>query len=72
MASVPIPVIDLPWADDYTGSDAETSTAARRLVDAAADHGFVYIRNQGTGFTNMNVDEAFDIVRARLVVALIC
>jgi isopenicillin N synthase-like dioxygenase len=51
-----IPVIDL--ADDATAEAAQ----AARLVDAAADHGFIYIRNAGAGVTDMDVAGAFEIV----------
>jgi isopenicillin N synthase-like dioxygenase len=52
-----IPVIDL--ADDATAEAAQ----AARLVDAAADHGFIYIRNAGAGVTDMDVAGAFEIAK---------
>jgi hypothetical protein len=40
--SVPIPVIDISNADLKTGYE---------LIDAAAGHGFVFIRSHGMDFT---------------------
>jgi isopenicillin N synthase-like dioxygenase len=53
-AMPPIPIIDLDTPD------ADAPTAAR-LVDAATDHGFIYIRNSGRQFTAIDVDGAFNI-----------
>ena len=48
-----IPVIDI------SVSDAET---ASRLADAVADHGFVFIRGNGLGFTSHILDDMFALV----------
>lgn len=51
--SANIPVIDL------SGDQAQV---ARQLVDAAEDHGFIYIRNLGHDISPLDIDKAFKIV----------
>jgi isopenicillin N synthase-like dioxygenase len=51
--SADIPVIDI------SGDQTEV---ARQLVQAAEDHGFIYIRNLGRDIAPAAVDEAFDLV----------
>ena len=48
-----IPVIDLSGPSD---------TVAKELVDAAAEHGFIYIRNHGREIPAATVDQAFSLV----------
>ncbi|KAG5977522.1 hypothetical protein E4U55_006725 [Claviceps digitariae] len=48
--SAEIPIIDL---------SGDPSTVANQLVDAAADHGFIYIRNLGHDIPPASIDEAF-------------
>lgn len=48
-----IPLIDL---------SGDPSTVASQLVNAAAEHGFIYIRNQGHDIPAASVDEAFELV----------
>ncbi|KAG5974028.1 hypothetical protein E4U56_005012 [Claviceps arundinis] len=47
-----IPLIDL---------SGDPSTVASQLVNAAAEHGFIYIRNQGHDIPAGSVDEAFEL-----------
>lgn len=54
-----IPVIDI----SATG-DEEQAKVAKELVEAAIEHGFVYIRNRGADIPVESVDQAFDLVRA--------
>ncbi|KHO01486.1 Oxoglutarate/iron-dependent oxygenase [Metarhizium album ARSEF 1941] len=49
-ASAVIPIVDL------SGPQADV---AKQLVDAAADHGFIYIRNLGHDIPVASIDEAF-------------
>jgi len=51
-----IPIIDI--ADD--GGDA--IQVAKELVEAAIEHGFIYIRNTGKDIPIEAVDGAFDMV----------
>lgn len=51
---VDIPVIDI------AGNEADV---ARQLVDAAEEHGFIYIKNLGQNITPSAIDEAFRLVR---------
>jgi isopenicillin N synthase-like dioxygenase len=50
-----IPVIDI------SGS-APRDEVAKQLVDAAATHGFVYIKNQGKDIPVEAIDKVFEIV----------
>ena len=60
-----IPVIDIsdPALDEREG--------ARQLVDAAADHGFIYIRNLGRDISVDQVDNAFDLVLDSLITSFL-
>ena len=51
-----IPVIDISAEGDQT-------QVARELVEAAIEHGFVYIRNTGKDIPVAAVEGAFDVVR---------
>ncbi|KAK3901857.1 hypothetical protein C8A05DRAFT_16021 [Staphylotrichum tortipilum] len=51
-----IPVIDISAEGDQT-------QVARDLVEAAIEHGFVYIRNTGKDIPIAAVEEAFDVAR---------
>lgn len=51
--SAGIPVIDL------SGDQNEVS---RQLVEAAEDHGFIYIKNLGKDISAPDIDEAFNLV----------
>lgn len=57
--SAPIPVIDLTGAEE---GGAKRDAVARELVEAAVEHGFVYIRNTGLDIPAASVNGAFDIV----------
>lgn len=59
-----IPVIDV----SATGEE-EQAQAARELVEAAIEHGFVYIKNKGADIPAAAVDNAFDLVRSVLLEA---
>lgn len=52
-----IPLIDI----SATSEDAQLKVA-KELVDAAVEHGFVYIRNTGGDIPPDAVDRAFDLV----------
>lgn len=52
-----IPVIDI----SATGEE-EQARIAKELVEAAIDHGFVYIRNKGADIPAEVVENAFTIV----------
>ncbi|KAM0363729.1 hypothetical protein ACHAP4_000585 [Fusarium culmorum] len=52
-----IPLIDI------SAPDADQEEIARQLVDAAEEHGFIYIRNLGRDIQAKDVDGAFDLVR---------
>lgn len=54
-----IPIIDI----SATG-DEEQVKVAKELVEAAIEHGFVYLRNQGADIPAETVENAFDLVRA--------
>lgn len=54
-ATANIPIIDI------SGDQAEV---ARQLVDAAEEHGFIYIRNLGKDIPASDVDTAFKLVSA--------
>lgn len=53
-----IPVIDI-------SSDGDQSQVARDLVDAAIEHGFVYIKNTGKDIPVASIDWAFEMVMNR-------
>ena len=52
--SAGIPIIDI--------NSADTATIGRQLVDAAEEHGFIYIRNLGKDISPGQIDEAFHLV----------
>ncbi|KAJ4147940.1 hypothetical protein LMH87_002433 [Akanthomyces muscarius] len=51
MAQSGIPIIDINSADE--------ATTGKQLVDAAEEHGFIYIRNLGQDISAEQIDEAF-------------
>lgn len=51
-----IPIIDI------SESQADQASIAKRLVDAAAEHGFVYIKNTGLDISVAQIEQAFSIV----------
>ncbi|KAJ2963209.1 hypothetical protein NQ176_g10871 [Zarea fungicola] len=53
MAQSGIPVIDINSADE--------ATIGKALVDAAEEHGFIYIRNLGQDIPAEQIDEAFSL-----------
>ncbi len=57
MAQSGIPIIDINSADE--------ATIGQQLVDAAEEHGFIYIRNLGQDISADQVDEAFALVCIR-------
>lgn len=52
--SAEVPIIDLEGPED---------DVARQLVDAAEEHGFIYIKNTGRNITASEIDEVFELVR---------
>ena len=60
MSAAPIPVIDLTGAEE---GGAARDAVAKALVDAAVEHGFVYIRNTGLDIPAAAVNGAFGISR---------
>lgn len=50
-----IPVVDI-------SDERNQQEVARELVDAAIEHGFVYIKNTGKDIPVEAIDEAFEIV----------
>lgn len=55
-----IPVIDVEAA-----AGEELARVARELVEAAVEHGFVYIRNRGADIPVDAVENAFDLVQSQ-------
>jgi isopenicillin N synthase-like dioxygenase len=53
-ASAEIPIIDL---------SGDQHQVAKQLVDAAEEHGFIYIRNLGKDISAADIDAAFKLVR---------
>lgn len=51
--SADIPIIDI------AGNEADV---AQKLVNAAEEHGFIYIKNLGVNITPESIDEAFRLV----------
>jgi sialic acid synthase SpsE len=51
-----IPIIDI------SAEGADELEVAKALVDAAAEYGFVYIKNSGKDISAEQVQNAFDIV----------
>lgn len=54
-----IPIIDI------SAPDADQKEVAKQLVDAAEEHGFIYIRNLGLDIQAKDIDGAFDLVSKR-------
>lgn len=52
-----LPIIDI----SAEGPDHQAQVA-KSLVDAAAEHGFVYIRNTGRDLTREQIENAFAVV----------
>ncbi|KAK5631196.1 hypothetical protein RRF57_006911 [Xylaria bambusicola] len=52
-----IPIIDISGS----GIQGDSTRVAKQLVDAAAEHGFVYVRNTGHDIAFAQVQQAFDI-----------
>ncbi len=52
-----IPVLDI------SGDGVDQTKVAKDLVEAAVEHGFIYIKNTGVDIPISQVDGAFDIVR---------
>lgn len=53
--SADIPIIDVNAGD--------RATVAKQLVDAAEEHGFIYIKNLGADIPVADIDETFNTVR---------
>ncbi len=51
-----IPIIDI------SAEGADQAQVAKSLVDAAAEYGFVYIKNTGRDITIDQIENAFDVV----------
>lgn len=51
-----IPVIDI------SAQDVDQKAIAQQLVDAAVEHGFIYIRNLGRDISPGEIDGAFALV----------
>lgn len=60
-----IPVIDI----SATGEE-EQAKVAKELVEAAIEHGFVYIRNKGADIPGDAVENAFNLVRSHFRAAI--
>lgn len=53
------PKANIPLIDLAGGDQAEV---ARRLVDAAAEQGFIYIKNKGQDISVEDIDSIFGLV----------
>lgn len=53
-ATANIPIIDISGDQDVV---------AQQLVDAAQEHGFIYIKNLGRDISSSSIDGAFALVR---------
>lgn len=60
-----IPLIDI----SAPGEDAQLKVA-KELVDAAVEHGFIYVRNTGADIPADAVERAFDLVLCSLYLIL--
>lgn len=58
-ANAQIPIIDI------SANGADQAGVARRLVDAAAEHGFIYIRNTGKDISTDLIQRTFELVSIR-------
>lgn len=54
--SADIPIVDL---------SGDETDVARQLVNAAEDHGFIYIKSLGQNIAPESIDEAFKLVSER-------
>lgn len=61
-----IPVIDI--SDD----NQDQAQVAKKLVEAAIEHGFIYIKNTGKDIPVEDVDTAFELVFTSLFPSLLC
>ena len=52
----PIPVIDLSSADTYDGTDGSP------IVDAAAKYGFIFVKGEALGFSQLLLNDIFALV----------
>ena len=59
--AAPIPIIDI-----FAESGTDELQTAKALVDAAAEHGFVYIKNTGKDITTKQIESAFGLVCAHI------
>lgn len=59
MATATAPVIPII---DISAAGAGELDVAKALVDAAAEHGFVYIKNTGKDITAQQISNAFELV----------
>jgi len=55
-------IAEIPVIDISTDSDEAEARVAKELVDAAVQHGFIYIRNTGKEIPVHAVDGAFNLV----------
>lgn len=55
-ANAQIPIIDI------SANGADQADVARRLVDAAAEHGFIYIKNTGNDISADLIQRTFELV----------
>lgn len=53
-ATANIPIIDI---------SGDQHVVAQQLVDAAQEHGFIYIKNLGRDISSSSIDGAFALVR---------
>jgi isopenicillin N synthase-like dioxygenase len=59
-----IPIIDI------SAPNADQKEVAKQLVDAAEEHGFIYIRNLGHDIQAKDIDGAFDLVSKKKQICL--
>ena len=59
MATATVPVIPII---DISAAGAGELDVAKALVDAAAEHGFVYIKNTGKDIAAQQISNAFELV----------
>lgn len=57
MPTANIPIIDI------SAQDVSQEDIARQLVNAAEEHGFIYIRNLNNDIPAAEIDGAFQLVR---------
>lgn len=61
LLSVDMPTANIPIID-ISAQDVSQQDIARQLVNAAEEHGFIYIRNMGNDIPAADIDGAFEIV----------